>query len=93
MTKVGKVMKAVAGTALRAAAAAASAVVMEKMTDAIADKVQELADAESIPKKPRVALRKSKIAAKGKAISTKSKVALPKKARTKRVKTKRKIRP
>ena len=41
MTKVGKVMKTVAGTALRAAAAAATAVVMEKMTDVIADKVQE----------------------------------------------------
>jgi hypothetical protein len=93
MTKVGKVMKTVAGTALRAAAAAATAVVMEKMTDVIADKVQELAEAESVPKKPRVAMRKSKIAAKGKAIWTKSKVAMPKNAKTKRVKTKRKIRP
>jgi hypothetical protein len=85
MTKVSKVVKSVAGTALRAAAAAATAVVIDKMTDAIAEKVYELAEAEPMSKKPRPALRKSRAAVK-------SKVTPPKAAKKRKAaKAKRKI--
>jgi hypothetical protein len=62
MTKVGKVMKSVAGTALRAAAAAATAVVMDKMTDVIAEKVQEMAEAGSTPAEPRKSTARNAVA-------------------------------
>jgi hypothetical protein len=63
MTKVGKVMKSVAGTALRAAAAAATAVVVEKMTDAVAEKVHELAEAEAKPKSALLRVSRKRTAA------------------------------
>jgi hypothetical protein len=66
MTKVGKAMKSVAGTAFRAAAAAATAVVVDKMTDAIAERVQELAETGSKPKRALRSSVKSTPAPRGK---------------------------
>lgn len=57
MARTGKVIKSVATTALRAAAAAATAVVVEKMTDVIAEKVHALDKAGATPKKAKVAVK------------------------------------
>lgn len=88
MTKVGKVVKSVAGTALRAAAAAATAVVMDKMTDALAEKVQEMAKAQPaplLPEPPKAGgAAKADVKAKSKTKTAKKKVAARKAAKKKK---------
>lgn len=84
MTKVGKVVKSVAGTALRAAAAAATAVVMDKVTDALAEKVQEMAKAQPAPVLPQPRKAGGAAKAKAKSKTAKKRVAVRKAARKKK---------
>ncbi|MBS0548684.1 MAG: hypothetical protein JSR24_13100 [Proteobacteria bacterium] len=89
MARTGKVIKSVATTALRAAAAAATAVVVEKMTDAIAEKVHELdRTGTRLKEQAPAAAATGKVAAKAKAKAKKApkakKAAKAKKPATKR---------
>ena len=64
MARVGRTVKSLAGMAIRAAAAAATAVVMDKVSDAVAEKVTEMAKAAETPKPGKATKKKAALPAR-----------------------------